>query len=67
MTRRLGTPTNDNRLPGGRLIHNELPADMPIAEAEFALVENCFAEIIDRLLGSLANGAKGPADREAEP
>ncbi|MFZ5616944.1 MAG: hypothetical protein ACOZAA_06450 [Pseudomonadota bacterium] len=67
MTRRLGTPTNDDRPPGGRLVHNELSADTPIAEAEFALVENCFAEIIDRLLASLANGEKGPADREAEP
>lgn len=67
MTRRLGIPTNDNQPPGGRLIDNELPADMPIAEAEFALVENCFAEIIDRLMQSLANGAEGPADRETEP
>jgi hypothetical protein len=40
---------------------------MPIAEVEFALVEDCFGEIIDRLLGSLANGAKGPVEREVEP
>lgn len=67
MTRRLGIPRNDNRPPGGRRIDNELPADLPIAEAEFALVENRFSEIIDRLLASLGNGVKGPADREAEP
>lgn len=67
MTRRLGPSTNDNQPPGGRLVHNELPANIPINEAEFALVENCFGEIIDRLLGSLANGGKGTVEREVEP
>lgn len=67
MTRRLGPSTNDNRPPGGRLVHNELPVDTPIAEVEFALVENCFGEIISRLLASLANGAEAAADQETKP
>lgn len=67
MTRRSGPSTNDNHPPGGRLVHYELPADLPIAEAEFALVENCFGEIIGRLLCSVANGADAAADQEAEP
>lgn len=64
MTRRLGPSTNDNQPPRGRLVHNELPADLRIAEAEFALVENCFGEIIGRLLGSVANGPNAAADKE---
>jgi hypothetical protein len=66
MIRRLGIPRNDNQPPGRRLVDNELPADLPIAEAEFALVENCFAEIIDQLVRSLANGAREPEEREAK-
>ena len=67
MTRRPRQPANDNAPPAGRRTANEIPAELPLFEAELALVENCFGEIIDRLLASLANGARGPADQETKP
>lgn len=66
MTRRLASPINDNQSPASRRICNELAAEMPIAEAEFALVENCFGEIIGRMLASTANGAEA-SDKETQP
>lgn len=67
MTRRPRLPANDNQSPEGHRVCIELPADMPIFEAELALVENCFGEIIGRLVGSLANGAEALADEETKP
>ena len=67
MTRRLKPPANDNRSPDGRRICNELPAEFPLFEAELALVENCFEEIIGKLLGSAANGDETASDQETKP
>lgn len=67
MTRRPRQPANDNAPPAGRQTINEIPAELPLFEAELALVENCFAEIIGRMLASLANGTEASADQETKP
>ena len=71
MTRRPRQPANDNVPPAGRRTTNEIPAKLPLLEVELLVIENCFAQIIDRLLGSTANGATGmkePAnEQETKP
>lgn len=55
MTRPSIPPSNNNEPPAGRRIVIDVPQDLPIFSAEFALVEAHFAAMIEELRRTVAN------------
>lgn len=67
MTRRPDLPLNDNQQAAGRRVVNEFPQDLPILEAEIALVEAHFAAMIEELRRAAANDNRSRPDKETKP